>query len=60
MEVSRNRPIFELLVEFIRIVRDIISLYQSFPEDSHPWLSEGVTYLLPKKMIKLTQKTTGP
>ena len=64
MEVSRNRPSFELLVELIfkghYILPSLLSDTIKNQENSPPCLSQGITYVLPKTNDAVNQKTTGP
>ena len=64
MEVSRNRPSFELLVELIfkghYILPSLLSDTIKNLENSPPCLSQGITYVLPKTNDAVNQKTTGP
>ena len=65
MEVNRNRPSFELLVELIickghyilaSLLSDTVKNLEEFPG----WLSEGITYLLPKINDTVNPKNCRP
>ena len=68
MEVSWNRPSFELLAELIikvtlnPCITPFWHLFDTIknPEDSPAWLSDGITYLLPKTNDTVNPKNYKP